>query len=276
MSRYVGITVLCDYVISEGVDAVLANLLKLGASAVAVNPTVTTEAAEGEAGASWQPPSDGGTSPRLFDRPLFGKRSLWVRSGSSYNPRAELYEGCAYQPKAPNDLTAKHGHVISEFIQRALDAGLEVYLQVGGCGGLGFPGLRDEDRPHMPDGTVTWDRMADTASLASPAVREYNAAYAKDLLLEYPGITGFRIDWPEYPCYTWEEVFADFNPHVATWAAEHGFDFATIRADVTALEKYLTTEMTDVCAQPPFLSSKLSRLCCPEPVLANHRFCLWC
>jgi hypothetical protein len=157
MSRYVGITVLCDYVISEGVDAVLANLLKLGASAVAVNPTVTTEAAEGEAGASWQPPSDGGTSPRLFDRPLFGKRSLWVRSGSSYNPRAELYEGCAYQPKAPNDLTAKHGHVISEFIQRALDAGLEVYLQVGGCGGLGFPGLRDEDRPHMPDGTVTWD-----------------------------------------------------------------------------------------------------------------------
>ena len=94
MSRYIGVTVLCDYVLSEGVEAVLANLHRVGAAAVAVNPTVTTEAQEGEEGASWQPPSDGGTSPRLFDRPLFGKRSLWVRSGNSFAARQELYEGC--------------------------------------------------------------------------------------------------------------------------------------------------------------------------------------
>ena len=31
---------------------------------------------------------------RLFDRPLFGKRSLWVRSGSSFAARQELYRGC--------------------------------------------------------------------------------------------------------------------------------------------------------------------------------------
>ena len=61
--RYIGVTVLCDYVLSEGVDAVLENLRRVGASAVAVNPTVTTEASEGQEGASWQPPSDGGTSP---------------------------------------------------------------------------------------------------------------------------------------------------------------------------------------------------------------------
>ena len=42
--RYIGVTVLCDYVLSEGVEAVLANLHRVGASAVAVNPTVTTEA----------------------------------------------------------------------------------------------------------------------------------------------------------------------------------------------------------------------------------------
>ena len=92
--RYVGVTVLCDYVLSEGVEAVLANLHRIGASAVAVTPTVTTEAREGEQGASWQPPSDGGTSPRLFDRPLFGKRSLWVRSGGSFAARQELYADC--------------------------------------------------------------------------------------------------------------------------------------------------------------------------------------
>ena len=242
--RYIGVTVLCDYVISEGVDAVLANLLRVGASAVAINPTVTTEAPDAATG-SWQPPSDGGTSPRLFDRPLFGKRALWVRSGSSFNPRLSLYDGCDYQPRPANDLTFELGHIIGEFIQRVLTAGLEVYLQIGGCGGLGFPGLRDEDRPRTPDGEVPPNRMADTASLASPGIRAYNAAFAKDLLLEYPDITGFRIDWPEYPCYTWGELFADFSPHVATFAAANGFDFQRIRTDVGAFKFYCEQNLTN-------------------------------
>ena len=97
----------------------------------------------------------------------------------------------------------------------------------------------------LPDGTVAAERMADTACLASPAIRQFNKAFAKDLLLEYPNITGFRIDWPEYPCYTWGELFADFSPHVEAWAEAHGFDFASIRADVSALETFLTTGLTD-------------------------------
>jgi hypothetical protein len=241
---FVGVTVLCDYVLSEGIDAVLANLRLAGARAVAVNPTVTAEASDPSVG-SWQPPSDGGTSPRLFDRPLFGKRALYVRSGGSYHPRWQLYEGCAYRPREPNDLTAEHGWVIAEFIRRAREAGLQVYLQVGGCGGLGFPGLRDEDRPCTPDGVVSADRMADTASLASPAIRQFNAAYVQDLLLEYPDIAGFRVDWPEYPCYTWAELFSDFSPHVSTWAAAHGFDMAAIQRDVQALKTFLERDLTD-------------------------------
>ena len=72
-----------------------------------------------------------------------------------------------------------------------------------------------------------------------------NAAFARDLLLEYPDITGFRIDWPEYPCYTWGELFADFSPHVAGFAAAHGFDFERIRTDVSNFKLYCEQQLTN-------------------------------
>ena len=46
--RFLGITVLGYYVLNEGVDGVLANMEKCGATAVACNQTVTAPAAEGE------------------------------------------------------------------------------------------------------------------------------------------------------------------------------------------------------------------------------------
>lgn len=221
---FLGITVLGDFILSEGADSILENMSRIGATAVAVNPTVT--APGDESNGSWQPPIDAGSSPRVFDRPLWGKHSLWVRSGVSYRPNAELYADSAYKPRTPNDLTEAHGHVIGEFIDQAVDAGLKVYFQVGA---VQPSGLRDEDRPRLPNGEIPSNRMADTASLASEAVRSYNRAYVHDLLEAYPKVTGFRPDWPEYPCYTLGEVFQDFSEHVAAWATEHEFDFDSIR-----------------------------------------------
>lgn len=220
-----GITVLGDFILSEGTDAILENLQRVGATAVAVNPTVT--APGDEATGSWQPPIDAGSSPRVFDRPLWGQHSLWVRSGVSYHPNADLYHDSAYGPRQPNDLTNAHGAVIGEFVDRAVAAGLSVYFQVGA---VQPSKLRDEDRPRLPDGSLSPNRMADTASLASEAVRSYNRAYVRDLLEAYPQISGFRPDWPEYPCYTLGEVFQDFGQHVAAWAPQHGFDFDAIRS----------------------------------------------
>lgn len=221
---FLGITVLGDFILSEGIESIIGNMERIGATAVAVNPTVT--APGDEATGSWQPPIDAGSSPRVFDRPLWGKHSLWVRSGVSYKPRAEFYADSAYGPRKTNDLTEAHGAIIGEFIERAVDAGLKVYFQVGA---VQPSGLRDEDRPRLPNGDIPPNRMADTASLASQAVRSYNVAYVRDLLEAYPQVTGIRPDWPEYPCYTLGEVFQDFGEHVANWASEHGFDFDVVR-----------------------------------------------
>ena len=238
-TRTLGITVLADFILSEGVDAVLGSLDRAGATAVALNPTVTTAAADGEG--SWQPPSDAGASPRLFDRPLFGRRELWVRSGPSYTPDVALYADSPYAPRAANDLTAAHGDVIDTFIDAAVDRGLEVWLQVSG---QTAPGMRDEDRPLRPDGLPP-ERMADTGCLASPGIRAYLRAYVHDLLQRYPKVTGFRPDWPEYPCYKLDEAFQDFSPHVRRWALERGWAFDDIQREVGALYAHLHGRLTN-------------------------------
>ncbi len=238
--RTLGITVLADFILSEGVDAVLDNVVdRAGATAVALNPTVTAPAEEGQG--SWQPPSDAGASPRLFDRPLFGKTGLWVRSAPSYVPQERFYTDSPYAPRRASDLTKAHGHVVGEFIDAAVERGVEVYFQLSG---QTAPGLRDEDRPLRPDGG-TPKRMADTGCLASPAIRAYLYAYVADLMDQYPKISGFRPDWPEYPCYMLDEGFQDFNPHVRRWALERGWAFDDLQADVAALYEYLHGRLTN-------------------------------
>ncbi|MCH7945475.1 MAG: hypothetical protein IIC73_05595, partial [Armatimonadetes bacterium] len=109
--RTLGITVLADFILSEGVDAVLDNVVgRAGATAVALNPTVTAPAEEGQG--SYQPPSDAGASPRLFDRPLYGKSGLWVRSAPSYVPQERFYTDSPCRPRPASDLTEAHGHVV--------------------------------------------------------------------------------------------------------------------------------------------------------------------
>ena len=87
--------------------------------------------------------------------------------------------------------------------------------------------------------------MADTGSLASDPIRAYLRGQVTNLLREYPNITGFRPDWPEYPCYKLDEAFQDFSPHVRTWAGQNGYAFDEIEAEVGALYRYLHGSLTN-------------------------------
>ena len=66
----------------------------------------------------------------MFDRKLWGRRSLWVRGSPSYVPKIEYYSDTPYKPRKADDLTKDYGYVIAEFISEAVAAGLKVYLQV--------------------------------------------------------------------------------------------------------------------------------------------------
>ena len=179
---------------------------------------------------------------RLFDRPLWGKQALWLRSGPGHEAHRSFFDGLVYQPREPNDLTMSQGPIIGQFIDAAKARGLKVYIQTSAAAP---PGLHDVDRPRLPDGRLPADRMADTGSLASTDIRAYNRAWVRDIFATYPNIDGIRPDWPEYPCYKLDEVFQDFGPHVEVWAGEHGFDFERMRREVGHFYSYLHGSLTN-------------------------------
>lgn len=253
--RFLGITVLSDFILNEGIENILENVIqKAGATAVALNPTVTVPAPDGTG--SYQPPDDAGSSPRLFDRPLWGRHALWVRGAPSFHPNEEYYKNTPYNPRKTNELTDKFGEIVGDFIEAACDSGLKVYFQIGAAQP---PGLRKDDIPRLPDGQLPENRMANTGSLASEAIREYNRAYIRDLLEKYPRITGFRPDWPEYPCYKLDEAFQDFSPHVESWAKNHGFDFKRIQKEICTVYDYLNGKLSNKYLQD-FASSDRGKL----------------
>jgi hypothetical protein len=239
--RFLGITTMSPFFQNEGVDQTVANLVeRAGATAVATNTSVAMLAPDGVG--TYQPPDDAGASVRLFERPLWGKFGLWMNSAPGHAANRDFYRDSPYQPRPATEMTQREGPIIGHFIDAAKAAGLKVYMQTGAAQP---PGMRDEDRPRLPDGRMPDARMADTGSLASPAIRAYITAWTRDLFATYPAVDGIRPDWPEYPCYKLDEAFQDFSPHVATWAAQHGFDFPRMQHDVLAFYQFLHGKLTN-------------------------------
>lgn len=239
--RFLGITVMSPFFQNEGIDRTLDNIIeRAGASAVATNTSVTEPTNEGEG--AFQPPDDAGASVRLFDRSLWGKQALWLRSSPGHQANLGNFADSPYKPRPADDLTEKEGHVIGDFIRAAKARGLKVYIQTGATQP---PGLREEDTPRLPDGRILQGRMANVGSAASPAIRAWNRAWVSDIFATYPSVDGIRPDWPEYPCYTLDEAFQDFGAPVESWAAEHGFDFVRIRREVGRFYRYLHGGLTN-------------------------------
>lgn len=248
--RQIGVTVLPEYLQYEGVESVLDNLMqRAGVTAVSTSPYVM-QLADEQTGVR-EPPADAGAGKvRLLDRPLWeGKRELWVKTAPSFIPNQSFYDGLRYQPAEPDELTRREGHVVSDFIKAAQERGLEVYFQVQAAIPPGyrvqFGGPVEEDIPRLPDGSLPRKRVANNGSLASPHIIQYQDAMIRDLLQHYPGIDGFRFDWPEYPPYFLDSAFFDFSAHARQAANRLGYQFDQMQADSLALYEKLHGGLTD-------------------------------
>lgn len=230
-----GITVMPEYVQSEGADRVLTRLEEAGINRVATSPYLMIQTAEGEG--HREPPIDAGSGKvRLLDRPLWGKHELWFRTTPSFVPNLALYEGLRYQPPACERVADTS---LADFIAAAGKRGIQVYFQVMAAIPpalrVQFGGPVETDRPCLPDGSNPAKPLSKNASLASPEILAYTQALTHDLLQQYPEIAGIRFDWPEYPCYHLDTVFTDFNPQVEPLAAAGGFDFPAIQSAAAML-----------------------------------------
>lgn len=239
MGRTVGITVFPEFFQTEGVDAVLDNIVRRArASAIATSPYVMAPA--DASNGTREPPIDAGAgSVRLLDRPLWGRRELHVRTAPSFRPERALYRGLRYQPPEPDALTDAQGAIIARAIAAAKSRGLGVYLQVQAAIPPGyrvqFGGPLAEDRPLLPDGTAPAVKVDNNGSLAAPEIAAYGAALLVDLARAYPDVDGFHVDWPEYPPYTLDAAFLDFSPHAMAAARTLGLDGEAMRRDALAL-----------------------------------------
>lgn len=247
-TRVVGITVLPEYIQTEGIEAVLANLARAGANAVSTSPYVM-EPADERTG-SREPPADANKGEvRLLDRPLWGKRAIYVRTEPSFEPDRSLYAGLRYGPAEPGALMRAEGPLVAEFVRAAKKAGLKVYFQVMAAIPPGyrvqFGGPEEDDVPRLPRGELPGHRLDMNGSLASPNIVGYGCAMLRDLCRAYPDIDGFRVDWPEYPPYTLDGVFLDFGSHARAAAERRGLDFVRMERDVEALRDAVFGGMTD-------------------------------
>jgi hypothetical protein len=232
--RFVGITMMPEYIQSEGVDSVLRNLQRAGATAVATSPYVM--APSESAGAQREPPIDAGAgSVRLLDRPLWGKRELRVVTAPSFAPSAAFYRGLYFQPTPPSELTRAQGPLVGQFVRAAKSRGLKVYLQIQAATPPGyrvqFGGPDAGTKPRLPDGRLPVRGVSNNGSLASSHIRRYTEALIRDLCLQYPEIDGIRVDWPEYPPYFLDDAFLDFSAPAREAAVRLGFDFERMRND---------------------------------------------
>lgn len=238
-----GMTVLPEYFQSEGVKGLLDHLqAHAPVTGIATSPYVMAESdpARGQR----EPPADAGSGEkRLLDRPLWGKREVWVETAPSFDPLLSLYEGTSYQPATANDLSRKEGGVVREFIAEAKSRGIEVLLQIQAAIPPGyrvqFGGPVDADRPMLPDESFPARRLALNGSLASEDILAYGEALIRDLLEQYPEADGVRIDWPEYPPYFFDDLFVDFNPQVQPYAEALDIDFELLKKAVTAIREDL-------------------------------------
>lgn len=242
-------TVMPEYIQSEGIDAVLANVAdRLGGTSVTTSPYVARESTAAR-GFREPPPDAGSGHKRLLDRPLWGKREVYMEAAPSFAPNPSLYLDTEYRPEAASELTGSAGPLISDFLVKAKERGLKTYLQVMAAippalrVQVGEPG--PDDHPLLPDGTRSPIRVDRNATLASTDLRSYMSALITDLCNNYPDCDGFRFDWPEYPPYHFLSLFADYNPQAAPFAEEIGIDLDALAHGVTEACRILKASHDD-------------------------------
>jgi hypothetical protein len=222
-----GVTVMPEWFQCEGIQPVLDRLQAAGASALVTSPYLLRVVAPGE-GAREPPPDGDAGGVRPLDRALWGQRETWVSTTPSLVHERSRYEGLRYQPGAPGALTLAQPRFMDQVIQAANARGMLVYLQVMAASPPGyrvqFSAAMAQDQCCGPDGQLHPNRVDRNASLASPHVRAYGSALLAELAERYPGVAGFRVDWPEYPPYDLRSALFDFSLHGRQAIADQGAD----------------------------------------------------
>jgi hypothetical protein len=176
-----GITVLPEYFQVEGAAQVISNCVETArANAITTSPYVMRQAEQTESFLGQrEPPIDAGAGGvRLLDRPLWGKRELYVETAPAFSPNKTLYRNLKYQPPAETELTQSQQHHIHEALRLADSHNIHTYMQVQAAIPPGyrvqFADTEPNDLPLLPNQQPAQNRVAANASLASADILKYH------------------------------------------------------------------------------------------------------
>jgi hypothetical protein len=237
-----GVTVMPEWFACEGIEAVLDRVQALGASAIATSPYVLEPVPDGDG--AREPPLDAGAGRvRPLDRPLFGRHELWVRTAPAFAHDFARYAGLRYQPSPSTALTQRYEDLLDRTLEACGRRGIAVLLQVMAASPPGyrvqFSAAHREDQCLLPDGRTHDARVDRNASLASMDVARYTGALVAELATRYPGVAGFRLDWPEYPPYDFTSALFDFNASACALMAARGHDPHRVACEAIAWSSVL-------------------------------------
>ena len=240
--RQLGVVLTPAEVQDEGLDRVLDNIV--GAGATAISPTLGVYAPAREGEGSREPPLDVSGEARLLDRPLWGRRELWMRGYTPHPPDPAIWADVPYPPPplAPPELQLD---VVRAIVDGARARGLAVEIQVSPYSRPGAPGGQTfgsghgtgaaGDRPRRIDGSVGDRIVAGHGCLNNPRVRALGRARLREAIKQYPDVDGIFLDWTEYTCYFLEDCFTCFCDHCRTAATARGYDWPRMLRDTRAL-----------------------------------------
>lgn len=237
-----GIVLTTAEVASEGLETVLDNVARTGATAIATTLGVLTPGRPGDG--TREPPLDVAGEVRLLDRPLWGRRELYLKGYDPHGADLALWADVPYPP--PAIAPPEHRRdVARQIIDGARARGLAAHIQISPYTIPGAPGGQSiasghgqgvaDDRPRRIDGGVAERIVAGHGCLNNPRVRALGRARLREAARHYPDVAGIGLDWAEYTCYFLEDAFACCCPHCRAAALAAGHDWARMATDTRAL-----------------------------------------
>lgn len=237
-----GIVLTTAEIASEGLDTVLDNVARTGATALSTSLGVLVIGQPGDG--TREPPLDVAGQARLLDRPLWGQRELYLKGFDPHEADPILWAGVAYPPPtlAPPEMRQD---VPRQIIDGARARGLAAHIQISPYTLPGAPGGQTPqsghgsgsaaDRPRRIDGTIAERMVAGHGCLNNPRVRALGRARLLEAARHYADVDSIFLDWAEYTCYFLEDCFTCFCPHCRVAAEASGYDWARMEADTRAL-----------------------------------------
>lgn len=230
MAKFLGILVTPDDVQNEGLEPVFSNIERTGADAICITPWVSRPTQPGLGNRLPDLRIDG--YQRQLDRPLFGKKVIYLESGLTYISNAACYASGFYPPPSPAPGDELELHLPQKMIAAAHDRGMAVHMEV--CPFLP-PGLREQDQPVRIDGQhPAPPQVANKACLNSPDAQAFALAFIEDTLAHYPELDGIVMDWVEFSAYSLIDHFSCFCGHCRDKADVFGLDWECMARDVRA------------------------------------------